>query len=432
MRCAFNRFFSLFVPFQMVVVGCLLFSFAVDSFAFFSSDSSVPDIRLRAEEYLSTVNYGEVPWRRRWYPYAQGDEVMGDGELRHLIDGSETLVELARLYDVGFNELRDANPDVNVWVPDPGTVVKVPMRRVLPRSDARIIVNLPEMRVYHRRRDGWLDTYPIGIGQEGLLTPVGPTKVVRKQAYPSWYPPASILKERPGTPKVIPSGPNNPLGTHAIYLSIPGYLMHGTQKPYGVGRRVSHGCIRLYPEDIVRFFEFANVNDSVDIVNQPIKAGWQGEQLFLQVHDVLSFRERGKMHALASQVVAQALSRRSSEEEVVVDWQRLEQMVRQARGVPQVIGQVWHPPLLEHLGVGWAWEIRLRTRPQARVAPVVDTVRPVVESLPLGQNKAVVPMQKAVQPLDQPEVEQPEVLSPSSDYIPPQIAPSAPKKRGIQ
>ncbi|MBF0399562.1 MAG: L,D-transpeptidase family protein [Magnetococcales bacterium] len=319
-------------------------------------------LNLRAEQYLSTVSLGEVPWRRRWYPYAPGDEVLDGGELRHLVQGQEweTLVELARLYDLGFNALRDANPTVNVWLPEPGAVLKVSFRNVLPRSTARIVVNLPEMRVYHKRRDGFMDTYPIGIGREGLLTPVGSATVVRKTAYPSWYVPESIRKENRSLPRVIPSGPDNPLGTHAIYLSIPGYLMHGTQKPYGVGRRVSHGCMRLYPEDIVRFFAEVAVHDSVQIVNQSVKAGWQGEQLLLQVHDVLSIKARSSLLSKAKTVVAEALARRPfPDSEVVLDWKRLEQTVQQMRGVPVVIGHVWHPPPFEYVGVGWAWEKKL-------------------------------------------------------------------------
>ncbi|MBF0184598.1 MAG: L,D-transpeptidase family protein [Magnetococcales bacterium] len=337
-------------------------------------------LRLHGEELLSTVSYGEVPWRRRWYPYAVNDEVMGPGEMRYMANNSDTLIDLARIFGVGFNELRDANPDVNVWVPEPGSVIKVPYRRVIPRSAARIIVNLPEMRVYHKRRDGWLDTYPIGIGQEGLLTPQGSAHVTRKAAYPSWYVPESILKKKPHLPKVIPSGPDNPLGTHAVYLSIPSYLIHGTQKPYGVGRRVSHGCMRLYPEDIVRFYEEVVVNDSVEIVNQPIKAGWHGEELYLQVHDVLSYKERPTVKSMASKIVSQALQRRSfSEHEVVIDWKRMQETIEQAKGVPQVIGRVWHPPELEHLGSGWAWEHRIRL-PHHKKAKVMAPVTPAASS----------------------------------------------------
>ncbi|MBF0459964.1 MAG: L,D-transpeptidase family protein [Magnetococcales bacterium] len=372
MRCNFNQSLGFSATFWVAALLFALFSFVVDAFAAFSD---IPNLPLRLEDSLSTISLGEVPWRRRWYPFAQGDEVIGGGELRYLAKDSDTLIQLARLFGVGFNELRDANPNVNVWYPGAGTVVRVNFRRVLPRSSARIIVNLPEMRVYHRRWDGWLDTYPIGIGREGLLTPSGATQVVRKTPYPSWYVPASIRKEKPYLPSVIPSGPRNPLGTHAIYLSIPGYLMHGTQKPYGVGRRVSHGCMRMYPEDIVRFYEEVAVHDTVDIINQPVKAGWQGERLYLQVHDVLSMKDRAGLKGRANLVVAQALARRPFAEEVVMDWQRLEQTVQEASGVPQVVGQVWHPPSLEHVGVGWAWEDRLVMRSRRAVETMVAPVQ---------------------------------------------------------
>ncbi|WP_130469914.1 L,D-transpeptidase family protein [Candidatus Magnetaquicoccus inordinatus] len=343
---------------------------------------------LHWEDLLSTVSYGEVPWRRRWYPYAPNDEVTGV-EMRYMAQSSDTLIDLARILGVGFNELRDANPDVNVWVPEAGTVIKVPYKRVLPRSSARIIVNLPEMRVYHKRRDGWLDTYPIGIGREGLLTPQGATHVTRKAAYPTWYVPESIRKDKPHLPRSIPSGPDNPLGTHAVYLSIPGYLMHGTQKPYGVGRRVSYGCMRLYPEDIVRFYEEVAVNDTVEIVNQPIKAGWQGEKLYLQVHDVLSYKERATIKSVASKIVSQALQRRSSlEDEVVVDWQKMYKTIEQASGIPQMIAQVWHPPELEHLGAGWAWEYRLNL-------PVKKKVKAVGAAETMEEKEALTPEDSA-------------------------------------
>ncbi|MEO5341228.1 MAG: L,D-transpeptidase family protein [Magnetococcus sp. MYC-9] len=383
MRCHFEKFPAFFPPFGVLLHSLFVFVFlSVEGHASYPEAAEYSRIHLRLEESLSTVSFGEVPWRRRWYPYTQGDELMGEGESRFLVQQgseSETLVVLARLFGLGFNELRDANPGVNVWLPEPGTVVKLPFRRVLPRSSARIVVNLPEMRVYHKRRDGWLDTYPIGIGREGMLTPTGATSVVRKTAYPSWYVPASILKEKPHLPKVVPSGPNNPLGTHAIYLSIPGYLMHGTQKPYGVGRRVSHGCMRLYPEDIVRFFAEVAVHDSVEIVNQPVKAGWRGEELFLQVHEALSVKDREGLGATANAVVAQALARRPFAEEVQVDWQALERAVQQASGLPQVVGRVWHPPPLEHVGLGWAWEDTLSSyQYQRRVRGGAEVLLPPV------------------------------------------------------
>jgi hypothetical protein len=119
--------------------------------------------------------------------------------------------------------------------------------------------------------------------------------------------------------------------------------------------------MRLYPEDIVRFYEEVAVNDSVEIMNQPIKAGWLGEQLYLQVHDVLSYKERANIQNMASKVVSQALLRRASlEEEVVIDWKLLQQTIDQTKGLPQPIGKIWHPPVFEFSGTGWAWESRMQ------------------------------------------------------------------------
>lgn len=382
----------------------------------------VSELPLRLDTYLSTVSMGTVPWRRRWYPVAPGEEVLDGGEMRHLVQGWETLVELARLFDLGFNELRDANPKANVWLPEPGSVLRVSFRHVLPRSNARIVVNLPEMRLYHKRQDGFVDTYPIGIGREGLSTPLGMTSVTHKKASPTWHVPESILKAKPFLPKVVPPGPDNPLGTHAVYLSIPSYLIHGTQKPYGVGRRVSSGCIRLYPEDIVRFFEEVVPRDTVEIVSQPVKAGWLGEALWLEVHDVLSEKERSHLKPMATQVVSQALARRSwSAEEVVMDWHALEQTVQQMQGVPQVVGRVWRPPMLEYMGIGWAWETKFSSyiNKVRAVRNAIGVAKPAAGSVG-GANKpspdgkrVVVPAQK------KPEPSQPLLVPEHRDFVPP-------------
>ena len=303
-------------------------------------------VKLRVESYLRTVITGDVPMQRRWYPAVAGDEVIGTRQLRYLIQGTETLVELARVFDLGFNEIQDANAGVNVWLPTAGTLIRGSFRFVLPLTPARIVINLPEMRLYHKRPDGWVDTYPVGIGREGLDTPLGTARVVRKKQAPSWYVPASIRLEKPSLPAVVPPGPENPLGTHAVYLSMSGYLIHGTQEPYGIGRRVSHGCMRLYPEDIVRFYEEVSANDSVAIVSQPIKAGWQGNQLFLEVHNAFSKKEQVQLGNRATTVINQALFRRKGHEKVVLDWPLVNKMVRQADGIPQVIGKAHHPSSL--------------------------------------------------------------------------------------
>jgi L,D-transpeptidase ErfK/SrfK len=128
-------------------------------------------------------------------------------------------------------------------------------------------------------------TLPIGIGREGFNTPVGKFSIVEKTVNPSWYVPESIQKEKPELPKVVPPGPDNPLGSHALRLSLGSVLIHGTNKPWGVGRRVSHGCIRLYPEDIPRLFRSVAKGTRVTIVQQPVKVGIRDKNVFIEVHD---------------------------------------------------------------------------------------------------------------------------------------------------
>lgn len=337
------RFFSVFSS----ALSCFFWFFVVFPFSVGRADFSLSSVDFRTVDPVhargtAAVASADIPWRRRWYALANGDEVLGNADLRYAIRGTETLVELARVFGLGFNEIRDANARVNVWIPGVGRTVRGAFRFVLPRSSARVVVNLPEMRLYHTRRDGWVDTYPIGIGRAQFATPLGKAVVVRKQKDPSWHVPKSIRKERPSLPEVVPPGPDNPLGSHAIYLSIPGYLFHGTQEPYGIGRQVSHGCMRLYPEDVVRFFEEVRVKDTVEIVNQPVKVGWQGERLFLEVHRTLGGEQEVETWVReASRLIANAMKRRRAlSKKVVVNMQRVRAVAQQADGMPHVIGQV--------------------------------------------------------------------------------------------
>ena len=207
----------------------------------------------------------------------------------------DTLMDIARHYSLGYDEILQANPGVDRWIPGDGTPVVLPTRFILPDvARTGIVLNLPEKRLYYfpkPPRDGkpQVITYPIGIGRMDWETPLGKTRIVSKVAAPSWRPPASIKAEHlelygEQLPDVVPAGPDNPLGAYAMRLGIPGYLIHGTNKRDGVGSRVSHGCVRLYPEDIEALFEVVPVNTSVTIINQPVKAGWLADTLFLEAH----------------------------------------------------------------------------------------------------------------------------------------------------
>ena len=280
------------------------------------------------------------PWRRVSVRLLPGEEVVGSGQLQYKVRGPETLVVLARQYGMGFHELRIANPGLSTWVPTPGTVITGSFQRVLPQSLARIVINLPEMRLYHRHGDGLMDTYPVGIGRQGIATPLGKARVIGKAVAPTWTVPRSIRADDPTLPAVVPPGPDNPLGSHALYLSMPGYLLHGTNQPYGIGRRVSHGCIRLYPEDIVRFFGHVTVGQTVEIVHQPIKAGWRGEDLYLEIHAPLSDHDPVPLTAEATTVIRRALGRRPGLRRVL-DWRLVDQMAARADGIARRISQ--HP-----------------------------------------------------------------------------------------
>ena len=206
----------------------------------------------------------------------------------------DTFVSLARRYDVGFEALRQANPDVDAWLPGEGTQIVIPTQFVLPRAERRgIIVNLPELRLYYFPDDGTnrVFTHPISIGRMDWGTPLGTTSIVAKAANPSWYPPQSIRDEHAAMndplPRVVPPGPDNPLGKFALRLGIPGYLIHGTNKPSGVGMRVTHGCMRMFPEDIEALYSMVPSGTRVQIVDQPIKLGWDESGLYLESHPAL-------------------------------------------------------------------------------------------------------------------------------------------------
>jgi len=210
----------------------------------------------------------------------------------------DTLLDIGRAFDVGYNEIVNANPDVDPWLPGENQRVVIPNRFILPDAPHEgIVVNLAEMRLYYypktkNNERQKVITHPIGVGREGWTTPLGKTRVIQRIKDPSWTPPASIKAEHLAKgdplPNVVPAGPNNPLGAYAMRLGMTGYLFHGTNKPYGVGMRVSHGCIRLFPEDIEHLFGIVPVNTPVEILYQPHKAGLLDGQIYLEAHEVQS------------------------------------------------------------------------------------------------------------------------------------------------
>jgi len=230
------------------------------------------------------------------YLLKNGDTVFGFIQYYTIKDDKETLIDIAIKYDLGYNEIVEANPSLDPWYPRKGKKVVIPTYWILPfiknLSSLKIgknllIVNLAELRLYLLKK--WskyfmVITFPIGIGMEGFDTPIGIYKIIEKRKNPVWIVPKSIRKEDPNLPPIVPPGPNNPLGKYAIRLSKPSYLIHGTNKPLGIGRRVSHGCIRMYPKDIKKLYNFVEIGDKVIITYQPVKIGKKGKNLYIEVH----------------------------------------------------------------------------------------------------------------------------------------------------
>ncbi len=283
-------------------------------------------------------------------PAAESDVI---GEMRTAETGPrDTLLDVARRNGLGYEEITNANPGVDAWLPGAGTPVTVPKRRLLPRAPREgIVINLPEHRLYWFPRAApgeapvvW--TFPVSIGKMDWNTPLGITRIVAKIKDPTWTPPPSVREEhaRRGDilPAVVPAGPDNPLGQFAMRLGIPGgaYLIHGTNRPAGVGMQVTHGCMRLYPEDIENLFGMVAVNTPVLIVNQPYKWGWHDGELLIEVHPPLQ-EDAGDPPTLTD--LTRLIVEATRAEPLAIDWIAAERVWREARGIPAVVSVAGSP-----------------------------------------------------------------------------------------
>ena len=221
------------------------------------------------------------------------------GEPQIVFTGQDdTFSDLARTYGLGYDELLAANPGIDPWLPGEGTPVLLPTQFVLPDAPKRgVILNIATKRLFYypKPAEGELQTvltYPIGIGRVGWETPLGETTVVAKAKNPTWWVPASVRREHAEMgdplPSVVPPGPDNPLGTRVLKLNMPGYLIHGTNQPYGVGMRVSHGCVRLYPENIEFLYTLVDIGEAVTIMNEPYQVGQTDGRLYFEAHAPLA------------------------------------------------------------------------------------------------------------------------------------------------
>lgn len=223
------------------------------------------------------------------FPLELHDSTLIGRPQKYIIKDRETLIELAREFNLGYNEIVTANKNVDPWIPEKGSEILIPTSWILPEIlDEGILINLAEMRLYHFfniNKKRYVRTFPIGIGREGFSTPEGTFSIVANIKDPVWNVPESIRKERPELPPFVLPGPANPLGKYWLQLSIKGYGIHGTNRPYGIGRRVSYGCIRLYPEDIEVLSRFVRPGTMVKIINESVKVTRYNNRVYIEINN---------------------------------------------------------------------------------------------------------------------------------------------------
>jgi L,D-transpeptidase ErfK/SrfK len=259
----------------------------------------------------------------------------------HRVRAEDTLVDLAPRLGVGYVELLAANLGVDPWLPKPGTRLALPRIRLLPSAPREgIVVNLGDLRLYFFEPGQPVRSFPIGVAKDGFATPEGVTEVKAKREKPTWIPGPSARAD--GYPEKVEAGPDNPLGEHALYLGWPSYLIHGTNDPRGVGRHSSRGCIRLYPRDIEWLYDRVELGTKVRVVNEPVKLGWIGGRLFLEVNpdaeQSLALDETGKLPPKQPpKALRAAIARAAGTQAARVDWARVERAAARRSGVPTLI-----------------------------------------------------------------------------------------------
>jgi len=280
---------------------------------------------------------------------SQGTQTVVGSSHTHRVVGGDTLLELARQYDLGYNEILGANPVVDPWLPDGGVDLLLPSEWILPSGRYEgLVVNIPEMRLYYYlpsprkgARSSTVITYPVGLGRQGWQTPEADFRVRGKTTNPTWVIPASIraerLKELGRRDFTIAGGdPENPLGRHRIELTLPSYAIHGTNKTWGVGMQVSHGCVRLYPEDIEAVFPLIKVGSKGRFTYQPVEVGLRRGRVLVEVHEDIYGLQPGAW-ATANELIKKM--------GVVahVDPELLEAAIEAMNGIPTDVGYVDWP-----------------------------------------------------------------------------------------
>ncbi len=260
----------------------------------------------------------------------------------------DTLYDLARKFSLGSEEIIRVNPGVDPWIPGAGKQVIVPGRHILPPGPREgIVVNLPEHRLYYYpkpKRDGSREviTYPVSIGKMDWRTPLGLTHVIQKQKDPVWYPPESVRKEHAAAgdplPALVPAGPDNPLGQYAMRLAAGNgtYLIHGTNNPIAVGLAVTHGCVRMYPDDVAALFPLIPVGTPVRLINEPIKVAWVDGELLLEAHPPVD--AQGQSFEPNIDQFSELLRAAVGDKTVAIHWDYAREVLQKADGVIATVG----------------------------------------------------------------------------------------------
>ncbi len=260
----------------------------------------------------------------------------------------DTLYDLARKYSLGSEEIIRVNPGVDPWIPGAGKTIVIPGRHILPPGPREgIVVNLPEHRLYYYKkpkRDGSQEviSYPVSIGKMDWRTPLGLTHVIQKQKDPVWYPPESVRKEHLANgdplPAVVPAGPDNPLGQYAMRLAAGNgtYLIHGTNNPIAVGLAVTHGCVRMYPDDVAALFPLIPVGTDVRLINEPVKVAWVDGELLLEAHPPVD--AQGQSFEPDLEQFSQLLQAAVGDSTVAINWDYAREVLQKANGVLATVG----------------------------------------------------------------------------------------------
>ncbi|MGD0845005.1 MAG: L,D-transpeptidase family protein [Geobacteraceae bacterium] len=279
---------------------------------------------------------------RNEFPVAKGDDVIGRLAVIRLEKG-DTLPDIARHFSLGINAISAANPGVDIWVPEAGERIILPLYFILPDTPRKgIVINLATMRLFEYKGDSkslTVSTYPVGVGTEERPTPTGQMHVYRKTTRPTWHVPASIAADHRKKGDILPAevlpGPQNPLGEYALYLSKLGYLIHGTNKPASIGLKATNGCMRLYPENIKMLYSDTPVNTPVSIVNQPYLIGQRDGVLYMEAHTPLE--DSGAIELEKTYAKLRNIEKKSARS---LDWKKVKEVQSEARGIPVPIFEI--------------------------------------------------------------------------------------------